>query len=413
MSAASRPVSLVAGVVADLRRDGSLAVLFAVSFGWFLTLGVRIVYPTLLPRVTAEFGVGNATAGLFLGGLWTTYALLQFPGGLLADRVGERLVLAGSVLLSTLGVSAVALSTGVEPFVAATAVLGVATGLYGTTRITVISATYDRVEATAIGVSQAAGNVGNVLLSAGAGLVAAAAGWRWGFGALVPLFLACAAGLWLAVPRSASPTTDDEPVGQTLRHVLVAVRRPRVLTVFVLLALNMLLYQSVTGFLPTYLVVRKGLDPATAATLYSGFFAAAIGLQFVSGAVADRLGNPVAVAVFVGLSVPVFVLLTVARSLPVVAASVLALSVLLGGMPPINAAGVGALPEEIRGSGFGLLRTGYIAVGALGPPTVGALADAGRFDGAFLLLGGVALLTAVWGLVFERVGTTRDDRSRR
>lgn len=405
MSTLSRPAALVARFVGDLREDGSGWVLLAVSFGWFLTLGVRIVYPTLLPQVTAEFEVGNATAGLFVGTLWTTYALLQFPGGALADAVGERFVLAGSVLLSTVGVGAIVLSTSVPTFVAATVVLGLSTGLYGTTRITVISATYDRMEATAIGVSQAAGNVGNVVLAAGAGVVAVALGWRWGFGYLVPLLLLSAVGLWVAVPRHASPPTDDESFRATMRKVAATVRRPRVLAVTALLSLNMFLYQSVTGFLPTYLVSQKGLPPDTAATLYSLFFAAAIGLQFLSGAVADRRGNRVAIATFVGLSVPAFVLLTVAEGVVALAGSVLLLSSLLGGMPPINAAGVGALPDEIQGSGFGLLRTFYIAVGAVGPPTVGFLADAGRFDGAFLMLGGVALLTSVWGLFFQRVGT--------
>lgn len=404
MSAIASPVSLVARLVGDLREDGSGWVLLAVSFGWFLTLGVRIVYPALLPQVTAEFGVGNATAGLFVGALWTTYALLQFPGGALADAVGERVVLAGSVLLSTVAVGAIVLSTGVAAFVAATVALGLSTGLYGTTRITVVSATYDRMEATAIGVSQAAGNVGNVVLTAVAGAVAAWLGWRWGFGYLVPLFVLCGVGLWLVVPRRASPATDGESFRATMRRVLAAVRRPRVLAVFALLALNMVLYQSLTGFLPTYLVEQKGLAPGTAATLYSAFFAAAIAVQFLSGAVADRRGNRVAIAVFVGASVPVFVLLTVVEGVVSVAAAVVLLSLLLGGMPPINTAGVGALPDEIQGSGFGLLRTGYIAVGAAGPPVVGALADAGLFDGAFLLLAGVAALLAGWGLVFDRVG---------
>jgi MFS family permease len=399
-----RPVALAAGVAGDLRRDGSVAVLLAVSFGWFLTLGVRVVYPTLLPGVTGEFGVGNATAGLFVGALWTTYALLQFPGGVLADAVGERLVLAGSAVLTAVAVLAVAVATTVEAFVAATVVLGLATGLYGTTRITIVAATYDRMAATAIAVSQAAGNVGNVVLSAGAGAVAAWLGWRWGFGGLVPLIGLGAVGLWLAVPRAAGETAADESFRETMCRVVAAVRRPRVLATFALLALNMLLYQSVTGFLPTYLVAQKGLAPATAATLYGGFFAAAIAVQFLAGAVADRRGARVAIAAFVGLSVPAFVLLTVAESLATVAASVLLLSSLLGGMPPINTAGVGALPDEIRGSGFGLLRTGYIAFGAVGPPVVGVLADAGRFDEAFLLLGGVALALAGWGLVFERVG---------
>ncbi len=410
MPTRSRPVALAAGVAGDLRRDGSVAVLLAVSFGWFLTLGVRVVYPTLLPGVTGEFGVGNATAGLFVGALWTTYALLQFPGGVLADAVGERLVLAGSAVLTAVAVLAVAVATTVEAFVAATVVLGLATGLYGTTRITVVAATYDRMAATAIAVSQAAGNVGNVVLSAGAGAVAAWLGWRWGFGGLVPLIGLGAVGLWLVVPRAAGETAADGSFRETMRRVVAAVRRPRVLATFALLALNMLLYQSVTGFLPTYLVAQKGLAPATAATLYGGFFAAAIAVQFLAGAVADRRGARVAIAAFVGLSVPAFVLLTVAESLTAVAASVLLLSSLLGGMPPINTAGVGALPDEIRGSGFGLLRTGYIAFGAVGPPVVGVLADAGRFDEAFLLLGGVALVLAGWGLAFERVGTARDGR---
>jgi MFS family permease len=406
VSALSRSVAVAAGVVRDLRRDGSPAVLVAVSFGWFLTLGVRVVYPALLPQVTGEFGVSNATAGLFVGALWTAYALLQFPGGVLADRVGERLVLAGSVLLTGVAVVGVGLAGSVGAFVAATVALGLATGLYGTTRITVVAAVYDRMETTAIGVSQAAGNVGNVVLSASAGVVAAALGWRFGFGFLLPLLLLAGVGLWVAVPRHASAATHDEPFARTMRRVLAAVRQPRVLAVTLLLSLNMFLYQSVTGFLPTYLVARKGLSPGVAATLYSLFFAAAIGVQFLSGAVADRRGNRVAIAVFVGLSVPAFLVLTVARGLPAVAGSVLLLACLLGGMPPINAAGVGALPEEIQGSGFGLLRTGYIAFGAVGPPTVGLLADAGRFDGAFLLLGGVALATSVWGLLFERVGGT-------
>ncbi|MFC6939057.1 nitrate/nitrite transporter [Salinirubellus sp. GCM10025818] len=407
MGNVSRARSAVAGIATDLRRDGSGWLLLAVSLGWFLTLGVRVVYPALLPQVTAEFGVDNATAGGFIGLLWTTYALLQFPGGALADAVGERLVLAGSVVLTLGAVCAIVLSDTLGLFVLATVLLGLGTGLYGTTRLTVISAVYDRMETTAISLSQAAGNVGNVVLSAGAGLVSVYLGWRWGFGYLVPLLLVSAVGLWIVVPRRASTEAGDESFRRTMRKVAAAIRTPRVLAVTALLAVNMFLYQSVTGFLPTYLVAEKGVGPGTAATLFSLFFASAIGVQFLSGVVADRLGNRVAIAAFVGVSVPAFVLLTVVESLPALVVVVLLLSCLLGAMPPVNAAGLAALPPEIRGSGFGLLRTGYIAFGAAGPPTVGLLADAGRFDGAFLVLGAIALGMSVWGLLFERIVSGR------
>ena len=408
MGRTSRARSAVVRIAVDLRRDGPGWVLLAVSLGWFLTLGVRVVYPALLPQVTAEFGVDNATAGGFIGLLWTTYALLQFPGGALADAVGERLVLAGSVVLTLVAVCAIVVSDTLELFVLATVLLGLGTGLYGTTRLTVISAVYDRMRTTAISLSQAAGNVGNVVLSAGAGLVSVYLGWRWGFGYLLPVLIVSAVGLWVVVPRRASETTGEESFRRTMRKVAGAVRTPRVLAVTALLAVNMFLYQSVTGFLPTYLVSEKGLDPGTAATLFSLFFASAIAVQFLSGVVADRRGNRVAIAAFVSASVPAFVLLTVVESLPALVGVVLLLSCLLGAMPPVNAAGLAALPPEIRGSGFGLLRTGYIAFGAAGPPTVGLLADAGRFDGAFLGLAAIALALSVWGLLFERVGDDRD-----
>lgn len=405
MGALSGPGSFLARTVSDLRDDGPVSILLVVSLGWFLTLGVRIVYPALLPQVTAEFGVSNATTGAFIGVLWATYALLQFPGGAIADVVGERLVLAGSVLLSAGAVGVIVLSTTVEVFVLATVLLGLGTGLFGTTRLTVISALFDRMQTTAISVNQAAGNVGNVVLSAGAGFVSVYLGWRWGFGFLLPVLVACAIGLWIVLPRRASPATEDESFRATMSKVAVAVRKPRVLAVTALLSLNMFLYQSVTGFLPTYLVAQKAVEPGTAATLYSLFFAAAIGVQFLSGVVADHRGNRVAIVAFIGISVPGFVLLTVVESLPALVGVILLLSSLLGAMPPVNAAGLASLPPEIQGSGFGLLRTCYIAFGALGPPAVGLLADAGRFDAAFLSLGLIALATSVWALLFERVGS--------
>jgi len=395
----------VLGAVRDLRRDGPGWLLVFVSLGWFLALGVRIVYPALLPRITAEFQVSHRTAGLFIGTLWTTYALFQFPGGVVADAVGERIVLAGSLLLTAAGVSALALSPTLRPFVAATVLLGVGTGLYGTTRITVLSATYDRMETTAISVSQSAGNVGNVVLPASAGAVGAYLGWRGGFGGLLPILLVSTAGVWCALPPRSDADSGSEPGGEMMRTLATELRTPQVIAVTVLLALNMLLYQSVTGFLPTYLTDVKGLSPSAAATLFSVFFAAAIGLQFASGVIADRFGNRPAIALFLGLSVPAFALLTVAETVVGLVGTVLLLSCMLGGMPPINAAGVGALPAEVRGSGFGLLRTVYIAVGAAGPPIVGQLADYGLFDEAFLLLGGVALLTSVWGYTFRRVAS--------
>jgi MFS family permease len=390
--------------IGDLRSDGSVGLLLAVSLGWFLTIGVRTIYPALLPAITDEFGVGTATAGIFIAVLWTPYAIMQFPSGAIADAVGERLVLVGSLALTIAGVCAIFLSTTLALFVGATVLLGVGTGSFGTTRLTVVAVSFDRMETTAISVSQAAGNIGNVVMTAAAGLVSVYAGWRWGFGYTVALLALSAVTIWVFVPRMASETTDGEPFARTMRTVLSTIRRPRVLAVTALLTADMIIYQIVTGFLPIYLVDMKGLTTGTAATVYSLFYAGAIGLQFVSGIVADRRGNRVAIATFLGLSVPAFVLLVLAQSLPAILLSVVLLSSVLGSWPPVNAVAIDALPEAIQGSAFGLLRTFYTIVGAVGPPVVGLMAAAGLFDLAFLLLAGLAAATAVFGLYFQRIG---------
>jgi MFS family permease len=396
--------SRIADFWADLWQDGRGWVLVVVSAGWMLVLGGRIVYPALLPLITAEFQIDYATAGLLVGVLWASYSLMQFPGGVVADWAGERAVLTLSLVGSFVGMAAIFLAPVLGAFVVATAILGVGNGLYGTTRVTVLSDTYPDMDNTAISINQASGNVSNTVLPILAGTVAAALGWRMGFGILVPLFALTAVGVWFVVPRRTSPpTNEDESVRETMRAVAAAVKRREVLMVTFVLFMLMFLYQSVTGFLTTYLVESKGLGADTAATLYGVFFASATVFQFAVGPVADRYGQRVALSVFLGLAVPAFVALPFASGLPQLVVVVVLLSATLGAFPPSHAYTVRAIPSDIQGSGYGLLRTFYIAFGAAGPPTVGLLADAGLFDESFYLLGAVAVAASVGSRLLPEV----------
>jgi len=103
----------------------------------------------------------------------------------------------------------------------------VATGLYATTRFTVLADVYPDRAATAIGISPSAGNVGTVLLPVALGGAAAALGWRAGFGAAIPLFAAAAVGLWLAVPGRTSAAGSDGDGGTAGRRPTRGGRRPR------------------------------------------------------------------------------------------------------------------------------------------------------------------------------------------
>jgi nitrate/nitrite transporter NarK len=68
--------------------DGRISVLGSVGFGWVLILGIRLVVPALFPSIKAEFVFKNTIAGSIYTVLLGVAALLQFPGGVIADRVG-------------------------------------------------------------------------------------------------------------------------------------------------------------------------------------------------------------------------------------------------------------------------------------------------------------------------------------
>jgi len=72
--------------VLELWSGGRGKVLTAVAGGWFLSVGVRMIYPVMLPSLRSAYGLNLTTAGLLLTVLFLAYAFGQFPGGVLADR---------------------------------------------------------------------------------------------------------------------------------------------------------------------------------------------------------------------------------------------------------------------------------------------------------------------------------------
>lgn len=395
------PLASARATLASLASDGRGWVLLTVAFGWFLGLGVRLAAPALVPYIRGDFGISLSTAGLLLSTLWVTYALSQLPGGLLGDRIGERSVLVGSMVLGVGALAAGAIAWSVLALFGAFVLLGVGTGIYATTRFTSLSDIYPERSATAIGISSAAGNVGTVLLPAGAGALAAAMTWRAGFAAVIPLFAVAAVGIWVAVPArtSGEESAVDELSVDTLRRVLRGVTDRRALVFTGAMFLMSYVYQGFTSFYPTYLVAMKGLEESTAAFVYSAFFAAGIVIQPLGGGVADAVGERLTMVGFAAVAAVALVALSMTSGFWALLVLSIVLSAQLAFWPVAQAAVIDALPTDMQGTGFGLLRTIYLLFAATSPAVMGALADNGFFDLAFLLLAGCAFSTVLLGVL--------------
>lgn len=375
-----------------VREDGRSSVLVGVSVGWLLSLGVRMVYPVLLPHLRTAFGMDLVTAGFLITVLWWAYAAGQVPAGVLSDKVGERIVLTASTVTSAAVLLLVVAAPWTVLLFATTALFGLATALFGVARYTAISKVFPERDGVAIGITLAAGNVGNVTLPVIAGSIAAAAVWQFGLGFTIPLFVIVAVYLWSVVPGDLAGDEDPGLSMRTARLVGAELRRPAVVMVTGVLILGFSVWQAFTGFYPTYLIENKGLSPSVAAAVFSFYFALGILIQPMAGSVYDEWGIRRTLPAFLGVAAIGLVALPLADGIVSIVAVTVPLACMMSNIAVTMPYLTRILPEEIQGTGLGILRTAYMLLGATSPFLFGLLADFGYFDEGFRVLAGAVVV---------------------
>ncbi|MFB6117495.1 MFS transporter [Halosegnis sp.] len=379
--------------LARLRGGGRGWTLLAIALGWVFILGGRFLVPAVLPQVKATFGITDFAAGVAVTLLWGGYAVMQSPAGLLIDRVGERRLLAGSLAATAAGVGLLGIAPAFFAFLAGCAAFGVATGFYGPARGTTLSRTFPDNDRSAIGATLAAGSVGSAALPFLAGALVGDVGWRLVVGGLaLPLGLASLL-TWWAVPARERRTAADRPSARRLlADALLAMRLRPVALTSVAMTLMLFVFQGLTAFYVTFLVTERGFTQPTAAALFALLFVGAAVAQIGGGAAADRIGERPVLVVTALAGVPLVAVVPLVDG-PLVGGVVsLLLGTRLAVAPVTNAYIIDTLPDDVTGTAWGTLRTGFFLLAATGSTVVGAMADAGLFAEAFYLL---AVVTAV------------------
>jgi len=404
----------------NLDRVREYDVLALTALIWFLGKFVRYAFPPLFGPLQASYGVSNAAVGAAFSGFMTAYALMQFPSGTLADRVGAVRVIAAGAAVAGVGSLAVLFDAPFVALVGAMLVIGAGTGAHKTVAIRLLSRVYPARTGRALGVLDTVGAFGGVVAPAAVVLFVSpspalatllsrlpGADWRALFVVTGLVALALAVTFFVRVPGRLPVDADRGPEREgpepSARDYLALFEDRRITAfVFVTIAFSFA-YNGTVAFLPLYLSEAAGLAVTTASLLYSALFAVTF-VQLVSGDLSDRLGRfPVMVAAL-GLAAAALVgVVALARGETgagagpiVLGALVVAFGLGSHGFRPVRGVYlIEALPERLAGGGLGVVRTLLMGAGALAPATVGAIADASGFRPAFGLLAGALALAAV------------------
>jgi len=395
--------SRVGAEVRNLWADGKGKTLIAIALGWALLNGTRMIYPILLPYFTEEFGLSLATGGLLITIIWLAYAVGQVPGGVLADRYGERKMLTASVTLVIVSLFFVLFAPTALVLFLATAAFGLAYSQYPIARITALSDLYPEQIGRALGLTMASGDVGQTILPPIASVLAVAAAWQLGLGFVLPFLCIAAAIIWITLEKHRPVevvTTDQSDNG--IRFVIGKLRNPTLGVMWVIMFLFIFVWQTFSAFYPTYLVEMKGFSTTTAGLIFGLFFAFGVVAKPAAGAAYDRVGIRVSLPfVLVGAIVGLGALPFVDGVVPILAVTVL-VSTMLGSGAITQSYLADTIPSEIQGTGLGVVRSSSSMVGAAGPVVFGAIAEMGYFDQGYLLLAAIVALVTFTTLLLPK-----------
>ena len=360
---------------AGVRWQYKHTVLALCTFAFFATMVARLAISPVVPAVTDDFGIGNTVIGIALTGMWMAYALMQFPSGILADRIGERAV----ILISVGGTTVVSLLLAVSPFYALFVVsmvaLGGVAGLHYSAATTLLDRTYENL-GFAVGIHTIGSSAAGLITPVVVAWISVRYGWR----PAVAITAAVAAPIFLVFVsrvRPTEPQRPDQPFRERVRPAEITniLGKPQIAFTVVMASVGAFVWQGTASFLPTFLIEYRGQSSTLAGVVFSAYFVVQSLVKPGIGAMSDHLGRDVTTFACMISSIAGLALFVTVPGLVGVAVGVVLIANGLSWAVAVEPRFMDHMTEQERSAGFGLVRTTYLIVASLGSVAVGFFAD--------------------------------------
>src|SRR6058998_3197834 len=193
-------------------RSRARAVLAAACSIHFVHDGFSDILYVLLPLWATEFRLTFAQVGMIRTAYSGGMAAFQIPAGLLAERWGERRLLAAGTAITALGFIAVGTVGGFLALLSVLLVAGIGSGVQHPLSSSLVSKAYETGRRrAALGTYNVSGDLGKVVVPLVVAFGASVVGWRWAGAAYGVLGIAAAIVIILVLARldTGMPDVDD------------------------------------------------------------------------------------------------------------------------------------------------------------------------------------------------------------
>jgi len=373
----------------------------------FLHDGFSDVIYLFLPIWQAEFALSLTQVGIAKSCYSGLSALGQVPAGLLAERLGERRLLALGTAVTGLAFISLGWAGAFIGLLALLCLAGLGTSVQHPLASSVVATAFDgRGLRSALGIYNFSGDLGKAAVPVLAALVISVFGWRWATGSYGAIGVVAAVVILLlltSLGAGSAPVRHDRPgpaLGDRARGWGIRSHGG----FGVLSSITVIDNASRTAFLTflPFLLIERGAEVSTVGLALALTFIGGATGKFLCGVLAERFGiirttviteAMTAAGILVVLLLPLWPTLMV---LPLVGAALNGTSSVLYGTVADFVA-----PER-RSRGFGLFYTLGSGGSAISPAVFGVLSDGFGVLTTLAVLSGFVALTIPLAILLRR-----------
>jgi FSR family fosmidomycin resistance protein-like MFS transporter len=360
----------------------------------FLHDGFSEILYVLLPVWAAEFHLSFAQVGMIRTAYTGGMAALQIPFGILAERWGERRLLAAGTAVTGAGFIAAGTAGGFVSLLAFLLAAGLASSVQHPLSSSLVSKAYETgPRRAALGTYNFSGDVGKAAIAAGIGLLASVVGWRAASAAYGVVGVLAAVAIVLVLGRLSAGAAEAPEVVAAAQRGGWGIRDGRGFSA--LTAIGMIDNATRTGFLTFvgFVLIAKGLSVAGVGVALALVFTGGATGKFVCGLIAERVGV-IRTVVLTETATTLGIVTVLVTPLPVALAALVPLGVALNGTSSVLYGTVAdlVLPER-RSRAYALYYTLTMIASSLSPAVYGVTSDAVGVPATLVVVATMVLAT--------------------
>jgi MFS transporter, FSR family, fosmidomycin resistance protein len=384
-------------------RSRARAVLATACSIHFVHDGFSDILYVLLPLWAVEFRLTFAQVGMIRTAYSGGMALFQIPAGLLAERWGERRLLAAGTAVTACGFIVAGTVGGFLSLLTVLLIAGLGSGVQHPLSSSLVSKAYETgPRRAALGTYNFSGDLGKVAVPAAVAFAATVVGWRYASAAYGLFGVLAAAAIPGVLARLTPDMSEaDRPVEPQTASSGWGIRDARGFRA--LTAIGMIDNATRTAFLTflPFALIAKGSSVAGVGTALALLFAGGAVGKFVCGLVAERLGV-IRTVVLTEAATTLCILAIIAAPLPVALAILPLMGVALNGTSSVLYGTVADLvTADRRSRAYALYYSVTIATSALAPSVYGIVGDVAGVDATLVIIAAVVLVTIPLCLVLR------------